>query len=698
MNGSYDSFKTTELIINGILDSDIMELSLPFADYYTWAFGFAHILLRIRHELEDADYMSVEELAELNAELYEPLMAENYRYSFLNPLHAVHAFGPGVGHILCAIGAEIVSSIPLIYEGDIAGLTARLHLLYDSYTKCKRVDMDDYDDHLLYGTLRFLFSSYIHSEVARETKARISAQLDPACAVIDLEGIAGGRELEELCAYIRSEEGKDRILRELYLSGEFISENETALIDKFTSMDSADLISMADTYVGGFVKGFSVARKDLSKKRSVGFRFNLGFIPMQLLALTRFKEWGLSCCMMRAPFNIFTGRSIEKNGVFGANPNPQLDMDHKDDLSLVIDEDLNEIRVNALKEAFEEYKDLASVYAGPAVIEIFGEPEFVPEIKPEAPSYDENTRRLKTEYMSKAGTLTNEYILPQERSYTIISYPMPSIGDRFEEIFDATVQINTLDYELYQDVQQKIIDVLDKAKSVQIKGMGGNKTDLTVTLHELADPKHQTGFENCVADVNIPVGEVFTSPVLRGTTGTLHVSHVFLNCLEYHDLELKITDGRIEEYSCAEGAKLIEDNILYNHKTLPMGEFAIGTNTTAYMFGRKLGIENKYPILIAEKTGPHFAFGDTCYSHCEDLPVYNPDGKEMIARDNEASALRTSDPSEAYFNCHTDITIPFDELGSLSAVMADGSLVDIILEGRFVVPGCEPLNVPLEEN
>ena len=29
---------------------------------------------------------------------------------------------------------------------------------------------------------------------------------------------------------------------------------------------------------------------------------------------------------------------------------------------------------------------------------------------------------------------------------------------------------------------------------------------------------------------------------------------------------------------------------------------------------RKYGIEDKLPILIAEKTGPHFAFGDTCYS------------------------------------------------------------------------------------
>ena len=63
-----------------------------------------------------------------------------------------------------------------------------------------------------------------------------------------------------------------------------------------------------------------------------------------------------------------------------------------------------------------------------------------------------------------------------------------------------------------------------------------------------------------------------------------------------------------------------------------MGEFAIGTNTAAYTMARKYGIEDKLPILIAEKTGPHFAFGDTCYSWQEDTKVYNPDGKEIIAR------------------------------------------------------------------
>ena len=34
---------------------------------------------------------------------------------------------------------------------------------------------------------------------------------------------------------------------------------------------------------------------------------------------------------------------------------------------------------------------------------------------------------------------------------------------------------------------------------------------------------------------------------------------------------------------------------------------------------KKYGIEDKMPILIAEKMGPHFAVGDTCYSWCEDI-------------------------------------------------------------------------------
>ena len=108
-------------------------------------------------------------------------------------------------------------------------------------------------------------------------------------------------------------------------------------------------------------------------------------------------------------------------------------------------------------------------------------------------------------------------------------------------------------------------------------------------------------------------------------------------------------------------------------------------------------MEDRLPILIAEKTGPHFAVGDTCYSHGEDVTLFNPDGKEIIAKDNEHSLLRRTQPKNAYFNCHTDITIPYDELGEISVVTDEEEVVPIIEEGRFVLAGCEDLNKPLEE-
>ena len=178
---------------------------------------------------------------------------------------------------------------------------------------------------------------------------------------------------------------------------------------------------------------------------------------------------------------------------------------------------------------------------------------------------------------------------------------------------------------------------------------------------------------------------------------------MYLNELYYKDLELTFTDGMVTSYTCAnftdpeENKRYVHENVMMQHETLPMGEFAIGTNTTAYRMARDFQIADKLPILIAEKTGPHFAVGDTCYSHAEDTKVYNPDGKEIMAKDNERTQIRKEDASKAYFNCHTDITIPYDELDAITAILPDGSTIDVIRDGRFVVPGTEQLNIPLEQ-
>ena len=53
--------------------------------------------------------------------------------------------------------------------------------------------------------------------------------------------------------------------------------------------------------------------------------------------------------------------------------------------------------------------------------------------------------------------------------------------------------------------------------------------------------------------------------------------------------------------------------------------------------------------------------------------------------------------SKAYFNCHTDITIPYDELDCIRVNGRDGSILSIIEKGRFVLPGTKELNRPFEE-
>ena len=266
------------------------------------------------------------------------------------------------------------------------------------------------------------------------------------------------------------------------------------------------------------------------------------------------------------------------------------------------------------------------------------------------------------------------------------------------------MKVNTLDNGTYQQIQQVIIDELDQAVTVHVRGKDDNKTDMWVQMHDLNNPEKETNFENCTADVNIPLGEVFTSPKLTGTKGILNVSEVYLNGLRYDDIMLTFEDGKITSYTCnnfeteEENRAYIKENVLFNRETLPVGEFAIGTNTTAYVMANKYNIVYQLPILIVEKMGPHFAVGDTCYSHSEEVRLYNPDGKEIVAKENECSVLRDTDESKAYFNCHTDITIPYDEIKEITAIHADGTTVAIIKDGRFVLNGCEKLNEPFSQS
>lgn len=658
-----------------------------FYRYFSSRFSFCNVCYLLDRHLrsgkESTD--SLEELRERNFGLYEEMLPEQYAGSWLNPDVCDDRLGQ-YGQFLCALAAELRALIAACYEKRLEELVIRMELLLEVY----RVFEDAWESGLEgpgLGQIREIFYWYVsdYSEIVMERRVR--SQVDPAESF--------------MTEIVKNADLSDN--RYLYTYGEYVTVQEEKMADYLRSLPEETIQLIADTFTEGYRMGFVLGRKDLSKKKTVNIRYHLGFERIVRAAVKNFEKMGLLPTIYRQAVSILENKGMNRIGVFGAAANKQFDYDHKEDLGLILDKKLVSRKLENLKNAYEANKEWASVHGGPAVIEIFGEADFEPENKSGAVKLSGQQQKLSVEYLSGAGQITNEYIRGEERSFTIIAFPVPDIGGNFEDVFRETIRINTLDYNLYREIQQSIIDALDTAEYVRVRGRGKNHTDMKVCLHKLNDREKETNFENCVADVNIPVGEVFTSPVLSGTEGTLHVTEVFLNELKYTNLELQFADGMVTGYTCTnfeseeENKKLIRDNVLFHHDSLPLGEFAIGTNTTAYVAAEKLGIANKLPILIAEKMGPHFAVGDTCYSHAEDTAVYNPDNKEIIARDNEKSLLRKEHPELAYFNCHTDITIPYDELGEISAVREDGSVITIIKEGRFVLPGCEALNEAFDE-
>ncbi len=653
----------------------------PFRQYFYRTATFIKLVENVARMVmeERIGQLSLPELKGLNQALYEDIIGDQYQFSYTNPAYACDKLGDKFGRLLSFLATELRSIIVYAYECRCYELTIYLELFIEIYNYFEEEDEYTYKD--VKRAIYDFMSDYCDVLVTHRIREQVDTELTFAKDII-LEA-----KLEDI--------------RYLYSYGEYITENEIKTAEFLNTLPEEQLQAMADTYTQGYRMGFIIGHKELSRKRYVNIRYQIGYERMLRHAIRNFEKMGLEPIIYRAAHNAVNKLQHIKIGYHATSPNKQYDYDHRFDIGLFFDKAFKERKLECVKQALEQYKEKAALNAGPAVVQVFGEELFAPEDKKETVKLDKRQQKLYVEYNNQDKLIKNNYLKQDESSYTIISYPVPEIGEDFAAIFAETVKVNTLNSKHYSEIQQCIIDALDLGEYVHLLGAGENHTDILVKLYPLRDSSKETIFENCVADVNIPAGEVYTTPVLSGTNGVLHVPKIYLRDLEFRGLTLKFIDGLITEYSCEnfdeeeKNKSFIRENLLYNHDYLPLGEFAIGTNTTAYMMGKRFDIAHRLPVLIAEKTGPHFAIGDTCYQMSEEVPIYNPDGKEVVARDNEISLLRKTEPSKAYFNCHTDITLPFDEIKEIAVVRKDGSRIPIIQNASFVLKGTESLNEAL---
>lgn len=591
---------------------------------------------------------------------------KGYPKSLANPDYAHQVYGAELGSLISAILLCSRTIRISIIQQDYLQIQAYLELFFDLLKLAEQGNLE-------YQSWLDAYTKSVHANQELMTKANMLRRYSP---------------LNDYNRRIVCEADLND-LRYLYCYGVYVDQNHRTMAEFLSKYNPTDLQAIARYIVQCYVDGFERSKRDYRKKRFANVMIPVGMEALGRLVIKELEALGLQA-LVPTPMS---------NGI-----NRQYPYDHRFDSALVFTRDFVDSNLKYAEAAMEALKETIGLQAGPVYVELFGETPFSPVSKSTCLKFSDEQQLLYREYSSRNAQLYYKYARRDESSFSIIAFPSTEIGDRFAEIFADTLKINLLDSKQYARIQQHIIDVLDAAEYVHVKGKPGNDTDIRVMMHKMSDPLHQTLFENCVADVNIPVGEVFTSPVLKGTNGTLHVEDIYLGDLRYFNLKIHFEDGWVKDYSCTnfadpeEGKRYIHENLLLPHQSLPIGEFAIGTNTTAYQIAKKYDIMHLLPILIIEKMGPHFAIGDTCFSHEEEAP--HPsflNGKEMIAVENEKSATRKEDPINAYTNKHMDITLPYEMLQSISAVRADGSSQDIIRNGRFVVPGTEELNIPLQQ-
>ena len=356
---------------------------------------------------------SLEELKEKNHKLYEDILPEHYEESYGNPAFAVRQLGEDYGQLLSFLYAEMRSLIVFAYEKKKEDMVIRMELFLEVYGSflCALEETGKLPE---YESIREIVYFFISDYTREATEKKLYATLNPK---------------DDFALQIM--ENNDLESPEyLYYFGEYITENELKTWEHLKQLPKETIGLMADTYTEGYRIGFEVGNKDISKKKTVNIRYSLGFERMIKKAVENFAKIGLSPTIYRAAASSLQGKGLSRIGYYGAIPNKQYDFDHKDDQALFLNKRLVQVKLEALKEAYEEYKEDAAVFGGPAVVEVFGETPFALKEKKEALHLSEEQQKLSVEYAAAAGEIQNRYIKGEE-SFTIIAFPTPEIGEKF---------------------------------------------------------------------------------------------------------------------------------------------------------------------------------------------------------------------------------------------------------------------------
>ena len=131
--------------------------------------------------------------------------------------------------------------------------------------------------------------------------------------------------------------------------------------------------------------------------------------------------------------------------------------------------------------------------------------------------------------------------------------------------------------------QEILVEYLNKVEKIQIFG---EDTELTISTKGRI-------WENDCGRLNLPDGEVATSPVENSVNG--HIRFTYPGIFQGKEIEniyLEFKDGNVVNYSADKGQELLEE-ILKIENAQRLGEFAIGTNYGITQFTKNMLFDEK---------------------------------------------------------------------------------------------------------
>ena len=374
----------------------------PFHDFFCSAAGFLTGIFSLREAVRSGRYReySLEEMQAIQKDLYRDMLPENYGESWLNPAYAGRRAAAGAA--LSALYAELYALPKFVFQGRDEDIAPVLEIFLQ------------------------VFGLFAGGELPPEASVR-DALYWYNFDYLDVTVPERNRELLVPCdvresLYHGMEPGD---LRYLFLSGDYISEETLKTAAFLNGLPEETARTAAEAMVQGFVTGFRVMGKDLSSRTSVAIRFLRGFERLVLLSADSFAEAGLRTILPGSAVRMAERLPGSTERQISLSPNRQFDYDHRFDCALFWDKAFTDRKLSELRLSYGELRKEADGYAGPAVIETFGEAEFTPAECPAAFSLNPKQRKLRAAYMNANLALRNEFMPDEKTSFTIIAWPLP---------------------------------------------------------------------------------------------------------------------------------------------------------------------------------------------------------------------------------------------------------------------------------